>query len=242
MRIDNLSVVIPAFNEESRIFQTVSHLEDYLKENFSNFEIIVVDDGSSDLTASLLTKAAAKFSGIRILDNEANIGKGHSVRRGVLSSKGSFILTCDADLSAPIEEIEKLIPWLDDGFDIVIGSRGLKDSEIAERQPWYREKMGRIFNLFVRILIIGGIMDTQCGFKLFNVKSAREVFEKSRLNGFSYDVEILFISMLKGFKIKEVPIRWSHSPDSKVRLLKDSVRMFIDLLKIRFYHFYGNYK
>ena len=242
MYINNISVIIPAYNEESRILQTINQIGKYLKEHFKNYEIIVINDGSIDRTASLLAEACTRFAETKILQNDKNVGKGYSVKKGVLFSMSSAILICDADLSTPIEEIEKLIPWFNNGFDIVIGSRRLKDSEIVIRQPWYREKMGCIFNILVRGLTISGIKDTQCGFKLFNAEIARKIFNKSRINGFSYDVEILFISMLNGFKIKEVPVRWSHSPDSKIKLLKDSFKMLIDLFKIRFYYLCGTYK
>lgn len=237
-----LSIVIPAYNEESRISETIDHVRDYLNKNFMKFEIIVIDDGSSDGTSSIVNEQCARLTEIKLLRSMKNLGKGYSVKKGVLASEGNIILICDADLSAPIEEIEKLIPYLDNGFDIVIGSRGLRDSEIVIHQPWCREKMGRIFNVFVRALIFDGIKDTQCGFKLFTAESAREIFNKSRMNGFSYDVEILFISMIRGLKIKEVPIRWAHSPDSKIRPLEDSIKTFIELLKIRLNYFRGYYR
>jgi dolichyl-phosphate beta-glucosyltransferase len=242
MYIDNLSVVIPAFNEATRVQKTVIRIRNYLKQCCKHFEIIVIDDGSSDGTASVLKETVGGLQEIRILHNAKNVGKGYSIKKGVLLSEGNVILICDADLSAPIEEADKLISWLDKGYDIAIGSRGLKDSDIAIRQPWYRERMGRFFNVLVRLLFFAGIKDTQCGFKAFRADVARQIFRQSRITGFSFDVEILFISRLKGFGIKEVPIRWAHSPDSKIRLFRDSVKMFFDLLKIRFYHVCGAYK
>jgi dolichyl-phosphate beta-glucosyltransferase len=158
------------------------------------------------------------------------------VRRGVLDSTYRLILISDADLSTPIEEVEKLFFWLCEGYNVVIGSRGLRESEIVKRQPWYRQNMGRLFNLFVKMLLLDGINDTQCGFKLFPNKIAKKLFSGSRINRFAFDVEILFLARKSEYKIKEVPVRWINSPSSKVRILQDSASMFLDLIRIKIFH------
>ncbi len=238
---DFLSVVVPAFNEETRISGTIERIGSYLKENFVESEIIVVDDGSTDGTASVITDLGRKFGNIRLIRYPENAGKGYAIRKGVLSSQGDLLLISDADMSTPIEELERLIPFIHRGFDVVIGSRGLEESDIVVRQPWYRQNMGKIFNLIVRVLVIGGIRDTQCGFKLFKGDVSRTLFAKGRIDGFSFDVEILALARKAGYEIKEVPVRWVNSPNSKVRLMRDPIRMFLELFKIRAYMLAGKY-
>ncbi len=238
---DFLSVVVPAFNEETRISGTIERIGSYLKKNFAESEIIVVDDGSTDGTAEVITDLSRKFKNIRLIRYPENGGKGYAIRKGVLSSQGNLLLISDADMSTPIEEVESLIPFIHRGFDVVIGSRGLEESKIVVRQPWYRQNMGKIFNLFVRVLVIGGIRDTQCGFKLFKGDVSRTLFAKSRIDGFSFDVEILALAIKHGYKIKEVPVRWLNSPNSKVKLMRDPIRMFLELFKIRAYLLAGKY-
>lgn len=236
-----LSVIVPAFNEGSRIRPTLQRLGRYLAETFTAFEIIVVDDGSSDDTASVVRDVGRQLREVSLLHNPTNAGKGHAVKAGVLHSKGDLVLVCDADLSTPIEEIEKLLPLISSGFDIVIGSRGLPESDIVIRQPRDRERMGKIFNVFVRALLLGGIKDTQCGFKLFKGETAKRLFQKSLIKGFSFDVEVLFLARKLGYTITEVPVRWFNSPDSRVRLLRDPARMFIDLFRISLNRLFGKY-
>ncbi len=242
MQIDSISVIIPAYNEAQRLPITLRRVREYFTAPANDFEIIVVDDGSTDATESEVIKAASEFPGIRLIKNETNRGKGFSVRRGILASTKDLILMTDADLSTPIEEIAKLLPFVQNDFDITIGSRAMAESDLAVRQPWYREGMGKIFNIFVRAMILGGIKDTQCGFKLMRGKAARKVFEKCRIDGFSFDVEALYIARILGYKIKEVPVRWLNSPASRVRIIKDSSRMFLDLLWIRAYGLLGYYE
>ncbi|HBR22201.1 MAG TPA: glycosyl transferase [Nitrospiraceae bacterium] len=238
---DLLSVVIPAYNEELRISSTLERLCGYLRDNSWEFEVIVVDDGSSDSTVSIVENLSRKYGNIRLIQYSKNAGKGHAIRTGVLSSRGSLLLMCDADLSTPIEEIEKLTPFIRSGFDIAIGSRGLMESDLVVRQPWYREIMGKVFNVFVKIMVIRGLKDTQCGFKLFNGNVSRRLFGKTCIKGFSFDVEVLFLARQEGYKIKEVPIRWLNSPMSKVKITRDPLKMFLDLLKIRTYWLLGKY-
>jgi len=232
-REEFISVVIPAFNESERIVPTIERINEYLVSHFQGFEIIVVDDGSKDHTGELVLNAKQKIKSLTCVRYEENRGKGHAIRRGVSSSKGDIILISDADLSTPIEEMEKLLVQFDKGYDIVIGSRALKDSDIAIRQPWWRECMGKTFNRFVRFLILDGFMDTQCGFKLFKGDSGRKIFQKATIDRFAYDVEVLYIAKEEGFKIKEVPIRWLNSPASKVRPVEDSLQAMKDLIRIK---------
>ena len=231
-----LSIIIPAYNEERRIKSTLKRISNYLTSNGYRYEIIVVDDGSTDGTFSLVKRMKGEIKGLRIIKNMKNKGKGFSVKRGFLSARGRYMLFSDADLSTPIEEIEKLISWFNKGYDIVIGSRALKESHIQIHQPWYRELAGRIFNLFVQAMAVPGIKDTQCGFKCFSQKAALEICKRQRIERFSFDVEMLYIAKKLGYKIKEVPVRWFNNPQSKVSLLKDSFKMFFDLIRIRLMH------
>ncbi|MBI5102924.1 MAG: glycosyltransferase family 2 protein [Nitrospirae bacterium] len=238
---ESLSVVIPTFNEELRIPGTIEKMSAYLDGMDLDYEIIVVDDGSSDGTVRLLGELGKRFSGLRLLTLGENTGKGAAVRKGVLASRGSLVLMSDADMSTPIEEIERLLPYMRDGIDIALGSRGLRESDLEIRQPWYREWMGKTFNLLVRGLGIRGIKDTQCGFKLFKGDIARRLFAQSSINGFSFDVEILFIAAREDCSVKEVPIRWLNSPASKVNILWDPVVMLIELLRIKLDWHLGKY-
>jgi len=236
-----ISVVIPAFNEELRIAGTIQSVHDYLQKRYASYEIVVVDDGSTDATGTIVAALAKERNNLRLVRQAANSGKGLTVKAGIFAASGNIIIMSDADLSTPIEESEKLLSYYEEGYDVVIGSRGLKEADIVVRQPWYRGRMGKIFNLFVRLLVIGEFRDTQCGFKMFRRDVARELFSRCRINHFCFDVEILFIAKKRGFSIKEVPIRWINSPDSKVKIFKDSLRMLIDLVIIRANSYRGFY-
>ena len=235
-----LSIIIPAYNEEKRIPNTLLKLLNYLSTKSYQWEIILVDDGSTDRTSEI-AREVIKNNSLTVIKNHLNQGKGYSVKRGVLSSTGNVLLFSDADLSTPIEELDKMLLWIDKGYDIVIGSRALPESIIETRQPWYRQLMGKTFNLLVQSLVLKGFNDTQCGFKCFTRESAFRVFTLQRLTGFAFDVEILYIAQKCSFKIKEQPVRWINSPESKVRLLKGPLSMILELLKIRFYDWKGYY-
>ncbi|HLA50820.1 MAG TPA: dolichyl-phosphate beta-glucosyltransferase, partial [Thermodesulfobacteriota bacterium] len=179
---------------------------------------------------------------LKVITNPINRGKGYSVKRGILVSKGEIVLFSDADLSTPIEELDKMLPWIDDkGYYVVIGSRALPDSIIEVSQPWYRQTMGKIFNLFVRAFVLKGFKDTQCGFKCFKREAALKIFNLQRLNRFTFDVEILLIAKRLGLKIKEVPVRWINSSESKVGIITGSLCMLWELLMIRIYDRKGFY-
>ncbi len=229
-----LTVVIPAFNEEKRISTTLHQIDSYLASQAYSYEIIVVDDGSQDKTAPFVARLCNNMASIRLIKNGRNRGKGFSVKRGVMSARGEHILFSDADLSTPIEEVEKFISWFQDGYEVVIGSRGLPDSNILIHQPFHRESMGLVFNLLVQMLLIKGRKDTQCGFKGFQRQAAENIFRHSTINGFGFDVEVLYLADKLGYKIREVPITWRNSKNSSVRLISSSMGMLIDLLKIKF--------
>ncbi len=231
-----LSIVIPAYNEAERIGPTIEKICDYFGKKKRSFDIVVINDGSRDDTANIVLDRAKGIKNITLLHNPTNQGKGSSIRKGMTHATHDLILLTDADLSTPIEEFEKLFPWIQKGYDIVMGSRGLKESEIISRQPWYRQMMGKAFNLFVRTLILSGFRDTQCGFKLFRNEAAERIFGVSKINGFAFDVEVLFIARKMGYKIKEVPVRWINSPRSSVNLVRDPIKMLLDLLRIKFRH------
>jgi dolichyl-phosphate beta-glucosyltransferase len=231
--IQSISVVIPAFNEGGRILPTLRMIDDYLRDNAHRYEIIVVDDGSSDNTLEVVRGEGERLKHIRLISNEINRGKGFSVRRGVLSAHHDLVLISDADLSTPIEEVAKFLPWVEKGYDVVIGSRALRESDIIRKQPWYRQTMGKTFNVIVRTIVLGGFRDTQCGFKMFSAAAGKKVFESLKTERFAFDVEALLRAKKIGYRIKEVPVRWVNSPQSRVRVLRDSVRMFLDLVCIR---------
>ena len=231
-----LSIVIPSYNEEKRIIPTLDKMCDYCERKDNSYEIIVVDDGSTDKTSEVIEnfcKSLVKQT-IRIIRNTKKHGKGFAVKRGVLSARGKFILFSDADMSTPIEEVEKLISFLNEGYQVAIGSRGLCESRIEIPQSVLRRSLGRLFNKFVRSSIIKDIMDTQCGFKCFTRDAAFAIFPKQEITGFCFDIELLSLAQRAGYKIKEVPVVWRNSLPSKVSLLGDSSRMLGDLMRLYF--------
>ena len=231
-----LSVVIPAYNEEKRILPTLDRIRGYLELQVYFGDVIVVDDGSTDRTARLIEERAAAWPSLTLIRNGRNRGKGYSVRNGFESAKGQILLFSDADLSTPIEEIDKLLAAIRSGADVAIGSRALEKSDVRIHQPWYRELMGKTFNRIVRCIAVPGIHDTQCGFKAFTRKAAEAIIGRQRLCGFSFDVEMLFIARRKGFSIREIPVVWMNEPNSRVRAIADSLKMLGDLIRIRWLH------
>jgi len=238
-----LSVVIPAYNEALRIRRTLEQVRRYLETRAFPCELILVDDGSQDETPRLLAEFCQHRPWARVLRNEPNRGKGYTVRRGVLEAGGRFVLFTDADLSAPIEEANKLLAALEStGADAAVGSRALDRRLIGVHQPWRREFAGRVFNLLVRLFTGLAIRDTQCGLKLFRRETTRRAFELQRVTGFGFDPELLFLIGRLGGKLVEVPVRWNDSPATKVRFLRDSMRMFFDLVALRWRALSGQYK
>lgn len=225
----NISIVIPAYNEEQRIKQSIYKILNYFKIRDYDYEIILVDDGSIDNTI----KVVEGFHNhkIKILKNQKNLGKGAAAKKGVLAAQKEWILITDADLSAPISELDKFLKY--QNYEVLIGSRGLNNSRILVHQPLYRKLGGKFLNFFIQILVLPGIKDTQCGFKLFQLKAAQKIFNKQTLNSFSFDVEILFIAKKKNMKILELPIVWTNNSNTKVLPFHDGFRLLRDLVKIR---------
>lgn len=231
----HLSIVIPVYNEERRIGRTLSRTIQYVRDRSIDAEIIVVDDGSTDNTVKIAKETSTGRFPVKILRNDKNRGKGYSVRHGILHSSGKYILFTDADSSTPIQEIRKLLPRLEKGeCDVAIGSRALKGSKVRIRQPWFRMTMGKIFNLLVRIFLYTEFRDTQCGFKCFARKAAQEIFRLQKFDGFAFDIEIIAIAKLKGYRIKEVPVVWVNSLHSKVDPIRDASRMFVDIFRLKY--------
>jgi len=229
-----LSVVIPAYNEEKRVPKTLDSISDYLSKQNYDYEIIVVSDGSKDNTGQVVKDLESKIPNLKLIDNKENHGKGYVVRQGILEAKGDYRLFTDADNSTSVDQVEKMWPWFEQGFDVVIGSRDVKGAVLDPPQQWIRKVLfGDSFKL-IRKLIIGlwNLQDTQCGFKGFTAKAAEDVFSKVKTEGFNFDVESLILAKRLGYKIKEVPIRWVNDLDSKVKL-KNVIKMLLDMIKLR---------
>jgi len=226
-------VIVPAYNEEVRLPKTLARLNEYLSQQTYSWKVVVVSDGSQDGTGQIVREFGGRHPEFELLEYQPNRGKGYALRRGMTETEAENLLLSDADLAAPIEEVVKLLPYLEKGTPIAIGSRPLKDSRLEIRQPWYRELAGRSFNKAVQLLAVKGIQDTQCGFKLFTQDASQEVFKRCTMDGFSYDFEALMIARDLGLEIAEVPIRWAHQEGSKVSLLRDGMRMLRDLVKLR---------
>jgi dolichyl-phosphate beta-glucosyltransferase len=233
-----ISIVIPAYNEEKRIVKSLNQIIKYLEKNRSTYEIIIVDDGSTDKTIEVIKQINNK--NIKIIKNKINMGKGYSVKRGILKAKHPLVLFSDSDLATPIQELKKFMKLIKN-FDIVIASRNLKESNIKIKQPFHRKVIGKIFPFLVKLLALRGFKDTQCGFKLFKTNIAKKIVSLQTFNRFSFDVEILYIAKKLGYTIKEAPVVWIDKEGSKVNPIKDSIRMLIDLFKIRINNLLGKY-
>ena len=238
----SISIVIPAYNEAQRLPSTLARIIEYLDgSTFSFTEILVVDDGSRDRTVAVASEYAARRPGLRVLQNPGNRGKGYSVRHGMLEAEGDWALFTDADLSSPIEEVEKLFAAVEaSGAQVAIGSRALDRSLVGVHQPAFREYAGRFFNLVMRLTTGLKFHDTQCGFKLFRKDAARAIFSRQRLERFGFDAEVLYIGKLLGFATAEVPVRWNDVAGSKVGTLA-GLNGFVDLLRIRRNDWTGRY-
>jgi dolichyl-phosphate beta-glucosyltransferase len=235
-----LSIIVPAFNEAARISGSIQKIQAYMHRSRIACELIVVDDGSADNTADVLKTTHVKD--MRVVRNDVNHGKGYAVRQGVLAASGQYVLFTDADLSAPIEEADKLLEVaVNEGVDIVIGSRAIDRRYIEKRQSLVRELSGIIFNRMVRLLLGLRLHDTQCGFKLFDRQKSRPIFEMQRTDGFGFDPELLFLANRRGLKIRETPVRWSHAEGSKISLFRDSFSMFFEIVRIRWNAMIGRY-
>ncbi len=225
-------MVIPAYNEADRLGPSLERALAYLERHGGSFEILVVDDGSRDTTGAVAAAYAGR--GVRLLAHAANRGKGAALRTGVLASAGEAVLLSDADFSTPVEELPKLERRLGEA-ELVLGSRAVPGAELRERQPFYRELMGKTFNLLIRLLGVRGVHDTQCGFKLVRGGVARELFAEMAIDGFAYDVEMVWLAQRRGYRVVEVGVVWANSAASKVDPIRSSFEMFRDVLALRFH-------
>ena len=229
-----LSVVIPCYNEEQRLPRTIEQVERYLGAGGLSYELILVDDGSIDGTRMIMDAAAARNPAVRLESLTHNRGKGRALAAGVAAARGAEVLITDADLSTPIEELDKLRAELGKGAGVAIASRALKGSRVEVSQPIYRVLMGKAFNLIVQAVLLPGIWDTQCGFKLFRADVAHDVFGGLTTDGFGFDPEVLYRAKKRGVRIAEVPVIWRNSAPTKVSPIKSSLDMFRHVLRIRF--------
>jgi dolichyl-phosphate beta-glucosyltransferase len=238
----DLSIVIPAFNEEHRLPKTLDRVVAYLQTKPDRAEVIVVDDGSTDTTERVVRDYSQKYAALRLVSNGENKGKGFSVRHGMLEARGDVALFSDADLSTPIEEADKLLAAVrDHGYDAAIGSRAVDRSLIEVHQSAIREQAGIFFNRTVRWIMGIDFSDTQCGFKAFRRERSRIIFEQQRIERFGFDPEVLFLAKRNGLRVAEVAVRWSHDSATKVNVLADGVRMFFELLLVRWNAMRGRY-
>jgi glycosyltransferase involved in cell wall biosynthesis len=238
--LPKLSIVIPAFNEEKRLPATLERIAGYINKSGRATEVIVVDDGSTDKTIGVAESFRERVSDLRVVSNRRNRGKGYSVRHGFMESRGEIVLFTDADLSAPIEETDKLLVKMDE-YDVAIGSRAVNRELIEVHESKFREFAGIIFNKIVRLILRLPFVDTQCGFKAFRREKCRIIFEQQTIERFGFDPELLYLARHLGLRTAEVAVRWAHSPATKVNMLRDSVQMFLDVAIIRWNSMCGRY-
>lgn len=230
-----LSIIIPAFNEAQRLPETLEKIQNYFADRPDQVHIMVVDDGSTDSTKQVVSQGVCHFT---MLSSPINHGKGAAVRRGMLAATTEWRLICDADLSTPIDELEKFRPHLGH-FDIIIGSRRVAGAEVAKRQAWWKVWLGQLGNVIIQLLATPGIKDTQCGFKLFHQRT-QPLFAQQQLDGFGFDFEVLWLARQMGWRVKEIPVVWYNDERSKVRFVAYG-QTLVELLKIHWYHWRGRY-
>lgn len=241
MAAPDISVIIPAYNEESRLPVFIGSVLDYLERSTYSFEVIVVDDGSVDATAELVNRMAQSHRWLSLISLDHNRGKGFAIKTGILSAAGTRRLFADADGATPIAELERLARTMDAGFDVVIASRAVRSQDCKVNYKFYRKVMGTVFNTLVRTLLGLDNSDTQCGFKLMNEEAATAIFQRLRLSGFGFDVEMLYIARKLGYRVTETAVNWNDIKGSKVSVVRDSLRMITDILKVRYFDFKGYY-
>lgn len=227
-----ISVIVPCFDEETRLLPTLRRLESWLSGRGRTWEVLVVDDGSRDRTTRIADEFAASHGGVRVIRLDRNFGKGAAVRAGFRASRGAFVLFSDADLSTPIEELDRMLVEVDRGVDFVLGSRALPDSNVEIHQAWYRERMGKTFNGIMRLATGIPIRDTQCGFKLLRGRDARELAGEMREDGFAFDVELVLLARRRGLRLLELPVTWRNDAGSRVNPIRDSIHMLASLCRI----------
>jgi dolichyl-phosphate beta-glucosyltransferase len=235
------SIVIPAYNESARIRASLDRVLDHIRERQWDAEILVINDGSGDDTALIVETYAAQHAPLRLIQNPGNRGKGYSVRNGMLHASGEIMLFTDADLSSPIEEADKLFAALNNGADVAIGSRWLRTELQTQRQSLHRQLFGRIYNLALRIILGLPYRDTQCGFKAFTRRATQTIFPLQHIERWGFDPEILFLARKFSLKVDEVPVQWAHSEGTRINPLRDGIRMFVEMLKVRWYSLTGKY-
>ena len=230
----HLSIIIPAYNEEKRLPKTLAEIDKYLKKQNYNYEIIVVSDGSKDKTVEVVENLKPQIANLRLIDKKENYGKGYGVRLGMLEAKGEYRLFSDADNSTSIDQVEKMWPEFKKGYDVVIGSRDIKGAILDPPQPFLRKMiLGKGFRILTQIICgTWEILDTQCGFKGFTQKAARDIFSECKINRFAFDPEVLVVAKKLGYRIKEIPVCWKNDLESKVKF-KSIIKMFFELLRIR---------
>jgi dolichyl-phosphate beta-glucosyltransferase len=235
-----LSIVIPAYNEELRLPVSLAQVSAYIRASGRETEVIVVDDGSTDGTAAVTESFQSEMPFLRMISNGKNRGKGYSVRHGMLEARGRTVLFTDADLSAPIEEADKLLAAIEN-YDVAIGSRAINRGLITVRQSPFREFAGIVFNTIVRVILRLPFVDTQCGFKAFRREPCHIIFEQQTIERFGFDPELLYLARHHGLRALEIPVRWAHSPATKVDMFRDSLRMFVDVFLIGWNALTGRY-
>lgn len=235
------SIIIPAYNESERISASLDKIVAYIAEQQWGAEVIVVNDGSRDNTAEIVRDYAKSHPMVKLIENPGNRGKGYTVRNGMMHAHGDILLFTDADLSSPIQEAQKLFAAIDKGADVTFGSRWLQAELQTERQPFYRQVFGRIFNLLLRIILGLKYKDTQCGFKAFTRKAAHQIFSRQMIDRWGFDPEILFLAEKFGFKVAEVPVEWAHDNRSKINPVTDGAKMFVEMLRVRWANATGKY-
>jgi dolichyl-phosphate beta-glucosyltransferase len=240
-RSEFLSVIVPAYNEERRLGDTLKRTHDYLRARFQRFEILVVNDGSTDRTGEVVDAFAKQAPEVELVQLRENSGKGCAVRTGMLAAEGDYVLFSDADLSTPIEEVEKALALMAKGYDVVIASRALPESDVQVHQNFLRETMGKTFNRVVRLFSRLPFPDTQCGFKCFTREAAQDVFSRALINGFAFDVEALVLARKLGYRMADFPVRWINSPDSRVRIFSSPLQMLWEVVKVRVNLIRGRY-
>ena len=237
-----ISVVIPAYDEEENLKPTLEEISGYFEKRQYEYEVIIVDDGSRDDTIKIAFSCADLFKNFKVLPNDINRGKGYSIRKGIMEAAGKYALFMDADNSTSIYEFDKFLPCFKEGYDVVIASRRLKGSLVTESQPALRIVMGQFYIFLSRVILNLSVRDFNCGFKAYTNNSAKTLFAKQLMNDWSFDTEVLFLIKKYGFKIKEAPVKWVHKSTSKVKPLRDGIRSFLSLVKIKLNdmrHLYG---